>query len=168
MARTIPRAAQPEGNAKSDSAEGLSQPAPMSRRARRGHSSGMSRNNVPVKVFLADDSDLVRARVAAMLADSGMDVIGQAKSAAESIRGILASRPDAVVLDVQLRDGAGLQVLRAVREVAPSIAFIVFSNESADAYRRRYLAEGARRFLDKTSEFDQLVPALADAARHGS
>ena len=126
----------------------------------------MARRNVPVKVFLADDSPLVRGRVAAMLGDGGMNVVGQAETPQSSIHGILTSRPDVVVLDVQLEGGSGLQVLRAVREVAPSIAFIVFSNNAGCAYRQRYLGEGADRFLDKTTEFDQLVPAVADAYRH--
>ena len=56
--------------------------------------------------------------------------------------------------------------LAAVRQAAPGIAFVVFSNNASPAYRKRYLDEGASRFLDKTTEFDQLVPAVADACRH--
>jgi DNA-binding NarL/FixJ family response regulator len=126
----------------------------------------MVRSDTPVKVFLADDSPLVRGRVAAMLGDVGMNVVGQAETPQSSIHGILTSRPDVVVLDVQLEGGSGLQVLRAVREVAPSIGFVVFSNNAGCAYRKRYLDEGADRFLDKTTEFDQLVLAVADASRH--
>jgi DNA-binding NarL/FixJ family response regulator len=126
----------------------------------------MARRDIPVKVFLADDSPLVRGRVAAMLGDGGMNVVGQAETPQSSIHGILTSRPDVVVLDVQLEGGSGLQVLRAVREVAPSIAFIVFSNNAGGAYRQRYLGEGADRFLDKTTEFDQLVLAVTDVSRH--
>lgn len=138
----------------------------MLRRERRGHSNGMARKDVPVKVFLADDSALVRGRVAAMLGDSGINVVGEAETPQDSIHGILTLRPDVVVLDVQLEGGSGLEVLRAVREVAPSIAFIVFSNNAGCAYRKRYLGEGANRFFDKTTEFDQLVPAVADLSRH--
>jgi two-component system response regulator DesR len=127
----------------------------------------MVHRDIPVKVFLADDSPLVRGRVAAMLGDGGIDVVGQAETPQSSIHGILTTRPDVVVLDVQLEGGSGLQVLREVREVAPSISFVVFSNNAGDAYRKRYLGEGADRFLDKTTEFDQLVLAVTDASRHG-
>jgi DNA-binding NarL/FixJ family response regulator len=126
----------------------------------------MVRRDIPVKVFLADDSPLVRGRVAAMLDEGGMKVVGQAETPESSIHGILSARPDVVVLDVQLEGGSGLQVLRAVREVAPSIGFVVFSNNAGCAYRKRYLGEGADRFLDKTTEFDQLVLAVANASRH--
>lgn len=118
----------------------------------------------PVKVFLADDSSLIRARVAAMLVQCDMAVVGYGDTPQACIGGILASRPDVVVLDVQLEGGQGLEVLRAVRPAAPEIAFVVFSNNSAAAYRKRYLEAGAVCFLDKTAEFAQLAQAVANAA----
>lgn len=119
----------------------------------------------PIKVFLADASNLVRGRVAVMLAAAGMTIVGEAQTPQSSIVGILDSRPDVVVLDVHLAGGSGLEVLRSVREAAPQVGFVVFSNDAGPAYRKRYLAEGAQRFLDKTTEFDQLVHAVASASR---
>lgn len=124
----------------------------------------MPSSHVPVKVFLADDSALIRSRVAAMLGAPKVAIVGQAETPQASIDGILAARPDVVVLDVQLDGGTGLQVLRAVRQAAPRIAFVVFSNNSGPAYRKRYLGEGAVRFLDKATEFDQLPQAVATAS----
>jgi DNA-binding NarL/FixJ family response regulator len=126
----------------------------------------MPQSNVPVKVFLADDSAMIRERVAAMLSAKAMSIVGEAVSPQSSIQGILAVHPDVVVLDIQLEGGSGLEVLRAVRLAEPDIAFVVFSNNSGAAYRKRYLAEGACRFLDKTTEFDQLVPAIQTASQH--
>ena len=125
----------------------------------------MTANLDPVKVFLADDSAMIRERVAALLAARDMAVVGEAETPEGCIDGILDARPDVVVLDVQLEGGTGLQVLRAVRAVDPAIAFIVFSNNAADCYRKRYLHEGAQRFLDKTSEFDQLATVVERAVR---
>jgi DNA-binding NarL/FixJ family response regulator len=65
---------------------------------------------------------------------------------------------------VQLEGGTGLEVLKAIRRADPSVAFVVLSNNSAPAYRKRYLAEGASRFLDKSTEFGGLAQAVADAA----
>ncbi len=118
----------------------------------------------PVKVFIAEDSALIRERVAALLADRDMDVVGHAQTPRDSIAGILAAQPDVVVLDVQLEGGCGLEVLRAVRGADPRVAFVVFSNKAAPAYRQRYLREGAERFLDKTAEFDQLAGAVEHAS----
>jgi len=128
-------------------------------------SSVMPQRNDSVKVFLADDSAMIRDRVAAMLVARAMDIVGQAETPQASIDGILAAHPDVVVLDVQLEGGSGLEVLRAVRQVDPRIAFVVFSNNAGPAYRKRYLGEGAQRFLDKTTEFDQLVVAVENASK---
>ena len=97
-----------------------------------------------------------------------MAIVGQAETPQGSIDGILATVPDVVVLDVQLEGGSGLQVLRAVRQAAPEIAFVVFSNNAGPAYRKRYLREGAVRFLDKSTEFDQLARAVAKASQHAA
>lgn len=120
----------------------------------------MTASEVPVKVFLADDSAMIRDRVAEMLAARAMNIVGEAETPAASIEGIMAAHPDVVVLDVQLAGGTGLEVLRAVRAADPGIAFVVFSNNAGPAYRKRYLGEGARQFLDKTIEFDQLIAAV--------
>lgn len=127
-------------------------------------STSMPQRTSPTKVFLADDSALIRNRVAAMLAGGQIDVVGQAETPRACIDGILATRPDVVVLDVQLDGGQGLEVLKAVHPAVPRIAFVVFSNNSGPAYRKRYLDAGAVRFLDKSSEFDQLPGAVAAAA----
>ncbi|MGV3571154.1 MAG: response regulator [Ramlibacter sp.] len=120
-------------------------------------------SSATVTVFLADDSPAIRQRVSALLGAASIEVVGQAATPQDCIAGILAARPDVVVLDVQLEGGTGLQVLKAVRDVATDVAFVVFSNNSAAAYRKRYLGEGATTFLDKSAEFDRLATAVAAA-----
>ena len=117
----------------------------------------------PIKVFLADDSLLICDRISALLSAAGMTVVGRAASPQACFDGILAGRPDVVVLDVQLLGGAGLEVMRTVRLAAPEVAFVVFSNNSGPAYRRRYLAEGALQFVDKSTQFGELAQAVARA-----
>jgi two-component system response regulator DesR len=121
--------------------------------------------NGSLKVFLADDSRQIRDRVNALLGAAAIDVVGEAATPETCIAGILDSHPDVVVLDVQLEGGSGLQVLKAVRLADPRVAFVVFSNNSAPAYRKRYLGEGAASFLDKSTEFDQLARAVESAGR---
>jgi DNA-binding NarL/FixJ family response regulator len=125
----------------------------------------MTLTSTPIKVFLADDSTMICERVAAMLVKGGMVVVGQAGAPETCIEGIVRSRPNVVVLDVQLLGGTGLQVLRQVRAADPNIAFVVFTNNAGPAYRKRYSLEGADRFLDKSSEFEQLVDAVKRASR---
>lgn len=129
---------------------------------RRGlcDSTGMQPGNPAPRVFIADDSALIRDRVAAMLGECACTVTGFGATPQACIAGILAQRPDVVVLDVQLDGGTGLEVLQAVRALLPSVAFIVFSNSSGPAYRKRYLAQGALGFLDKSEDFERLPHAV--------
>lgn len=127
-------------------------------------SSGMQHTASPTRVFLADDSALSRSRVAAMLLNQGMEIAGQADTPETAVSGILAVRPDVVVLDVQFEKGTGMQVLRAVLKTTREIPFIVLSNHAEPAYRARYLAAGAACFLDKHTEFYQLATRVNAAA----
>jgi DNA-binding NarL/FixJ family response regulator len=115
-----------------------------------------------VKVFLADDSGPLRMRIASLLGET-VTVVGEGETPRECIDGILATHPDVVVLDVQLEGGQGMEVLRAVRASDPHVAFVVFSNNSNPVYRKRYLGAGAMRFLDKSTESEQLVAAVTAA-----
>ena len=145
-------------------AEVLFQRRPMAAQAAGCDSHSMQTSSAPLKVFIAEDSAPIRDRVAAMLAARAMDVVGHAPTPQGSIDGIRAARPDVVVLDVQLEGGTGLEVLRALRGGTQEVAFVVFSNNVQSAYRKRYLSEGARRFLDKSTEFDQLAAAVEHAS----
>ena len=117
-----------------------------------------------IRVFLAEDSPLIRTRIEALFEGSSLCIVGHATTPAACIDAILATRPDAVVLDVQLEGGSGLDVLKAIRSAAPDVRFIVFSNNSGPAWRKRYLAAGAEQFLDKSTEFRQLAQAVAGLA----
>jgi two-component system response regulator DesR len=122
--------------------------------------------SAPARVFLADDSGPIRSRVAALLGVHPIVVVGEAATPQACIAGILASRPQVVVLDIQLEGGTGLEVLRSVRQTAPEIAFVVFSNNAGPAYRQRYRVAGAFAFLDKSCDFEDLPRAIAQARAH--
>ena len=116
------------------------------------------------KVFIVEDSPIIRERLLALLGSiEGAAAIGQASRAGEAIDGILALQPDAVVLDLKLADGSGFDVLRAVHERAPGIELYMLSNFAAEPYRRL----GARDFFDKSNEFQRVREVLAArAAQH--
>lgn len=132
----------------------------MAAKASGRDSQGMVQPHAPIQVFLVDDSAPIRQRVGQMLSDQGMVIVGEAETPQSAIEGILATHPDIVLLDIQLHGGTGLEVLRAVRVQAPQIPFIVLSNIAGVAYRKLYRMEGAAHFLDKSADFEQLVPVI--------
>ena len=108
-----------------------------------------------------EDSPLLRSRLEAMISSiPGAQAVAHADGADEAIREILATRPDAVVLDIHLKQGNGFDILRAVAKAAPQIAFYVFTNYPLEGYRQSAERLGARGFFDKSQEFDRLRDAL--------
>lgn len=138
--------------------DGPFQPPPMARAAPPRHTAGM-------QVFIVEDSPIVRERLVDML-DSipGASVVGEASRADAAIREILAARPDVVVLDLNLAEGSGFDVLRAVHHQAPEIDFYMLSNFAAYPYRQLAERLGARDFFDKSKEFERVRDIIAQRA----
>jgi len=113
-------------------------------------------------IFIVDDLPSMRARLRELVDDiDGIEVVGEAGSPAEAIAGIRRTHPDYVLLDYQLVDGTGVDVLRAVHPDAPDIAFIVLTNHATAQHRRACLDAGARFFFDKSTEFGLLRKTIA-------
>ena len=115
-----------------------------------------------IRVFLVEDSAAIRERICSLLAGlDGVDLAGEATIAAAAISGILDTHPDAVLLDLHLAQGSGIDVLRTVHPQAPGIVFIVVTNLTNSQYRETCIAAGASHFIDKSTEMDHLSPLLA-------
>ena len=114
-------------------------------------------------VFVVEDSQSIRLRLVDMLnAIQGVSVVGEAESAANAVSGIMQTRPDAVVLDIHLAGGSGIDVLREVHPRAPGIVFIILTNHADPQYRRVCMQAGASHFLDKSAEFKRVGELIAD------
>src|SRR5439155_1028959 len=88
-----------------------------------------SSRDVQMRVFLVDDSTLVRVRLAAMLQDMWeVDNVVEAGTVAEALRLMPESKPDVVVVDMRLPDGDGLDVLRAAKQLEPPPTVVVLTN----------------------------------------
>jgi DNA-binding NarL/FixJ family response regulator len=125
-----------------------------------------------MNVFVVEDAPEVRKRLVAMLrAVPGVAVVGEAESVRGAVDGALATATDVMLLDLQLADGSGLDVLAAVKPQRPQLYVIVLSNfANAQQYRDASLAAGADVVLDKTKEFGRLREILRgrlDAERPG-
>lgn len=119
------------------------------------------------EIYLVEDSTPVRERLAAMLTDiPGTHVIGHAGGAREAVRDILEKHPDMVLCDLNLKQGTGFEVLRALREHAPQIDCYMLSNFSTGPYRRLAAELGARGFFDKSNELDRVRDLVAKRAAY--
>lgn len=115
-----------------------------------------------MKVFIVDDSKVVVERLADLLEGiAGVQVIGQAGNAVEAIQSIRETNPDAVILDLQMPGGSGLDVLRAIRSDRPGLHVLICTNYPYPQFREECLSAGADYFLDKSAEFEK-IPAIFD------
>lgn len=111
----------------------------------------------PLMVFLVEDSLAIRARLAATIrAISGAELVGEAGTVGAAIDGIRSTHPSAVILDLQLEDGNGLDVLKAVHPSQPALHVAVLTNYATDQHRRACIDAGAEYFLDKSSDFPRI------------
>ncbi|HYD82407.1 MAG TPA: response regulator, partial [Opitutus sp.] len=104
----------------------------------------------PLRVFLVEDSVVIRQRISEALAQlGGIEIVGSADAEDEAVRALREIHCDVVVLDLQLRQGNGLGVLKTMR-AAPGAArplYIVFTNYDFPHYRAKSAALGADHFF---------------------
>ena len=109
------------------------------------------------RVFLVEDSVIIRDRLLQLLGGlHGVEVVGSADNAAEALDGIAQAAPDVVVLDIKLKAGSGIQVLKRIKQSLPGVKVVMLTNYATSEYRRACLEAGAEYFLDKTNEFESL------------
>lgn len=114
-----------------------------------------------MNVFIVEDSPLMYARIAqAVKAIDGLLVSGAASDAEGALAAIRDSSPDALIVDIQLREGSGLDVLKQIKSERPEIKTLVLSNSATLPYQQAAAAAGADYFLDKSTEFGQLAGIL--------
>ena len=120
-----------------------------------------------MRVFIADDSEVVVERLADLLQEiPGVQLVGRANDGSQAIRSIGEMNPDAVILDLQMPGSSGLEVLRAVRRTHPSLCVLICTNFPYPQYRKECIAAGANFFLDKSAEFERIPAIFRDLMAH--
>ncbi len=112
-----------------------------------------------LRVLIIEDSAIIRARLAESLAEiPNVQVIGQVETEAEALVMMRQSQWDVAVLDLQLKQGTGLGLLKALPPGVrpPNTRIIVFTNYAFPQYRDRSLLLGADYFFDKAREFHRV------------
>jgi DNA-binding NarL/FixJ family response regulator len=119
-----------------------------------------------LRVVLIEDSPIIRERLIESLTATGrIKVVGQADSERGAVAALAGGNWDAVILDLQLEQGTGLGVLKALGPVRPAGAkVIVLTNYAIPQYRDRSLALGADYFFDKSREYDRVRNVLEELA----
>lgn len=115
--------------------------------------------------MLVEDSLPVRRRLREILDDiDRFRIVGEFDTAQDAITAMGSAPPDVLLLDIKLRVGNGIEVLRHVRKHASQSKVIIFSQHDDVGYREQFEQAGAQYFFNKTHETGQLVATLTELA----
>jgi DNA-binding NarL/FixJ family response regulator len=117
---------------------------------------------VPAPVMITEDSAILRERLGELISECpGLEVVGPAATAAEAWALFLQRRPSAVLLDIKLRDGNGIELLRRIKLADPDCVVVVLTNYREPEFEQECRRHGADFFLSKSNEFDTAVGLLS-------
>jgi DNA-binding NarL/FixJ family response regulator len=114
-----------------------------------------------MRILIADDNQMIRRGIAAILAnDQSLIVCGEAADAEETLQKACDLRPDVVLLDVSMPGTNGLETARLLRQRVPDSKVLIISQHDADQLLPRSLEVGAVGCVDKVRLAADLLPAL--------
>ncbi len=121
------------------------------------------------KVLLADDHALVREGVRRLLEDTGeIRVVGEAGDGREALRLAQKLDPDVAIVDLSMPGLDGIELTRAFAQDMPKVKVIVLTMHANQEYAVRVLQAGARGFIGKGADGNELTAAVLKVARGGT
>ena len=121
----------------------------------------------PLKAFIVEDSPVIRENLIAALEElAPVRVVGTAEDEPGAVTWLVNTEHacDLVIIDIFLKRGSGLGVLRAVSHLDKPMSLVVLSNYATPDMRRKCLELGASRVFDKSNEIDALIDYCARLA----
>jgi len=119
-----------------------------------------------MKVFIADDSKVLRERLIEMLAElPDIEIIGQAQDVTGACTSIKKLNPDVVILDIRMPGGSGIDVLQEIKKDKQAPMVIILTNYPYPQYRKKCLGLGADYFFDKSTEFEKVTELFKQLRR---
>jgi len=112
-------------------------------------------------ILIVEDNKLVCDRLMHMLtAISGVAMLDPATSFASAKQALATVKADWVILDIQLPDGNGIDLIPVIKAANPQATVVMLTNHAFSAHRKRSMDAGADYFLDKSTEFCRLAEIL--------
>jgi DNA-binding NarL/FixJ family response regulator len=113
------------------------------------------------RIFVVDDHPLVRDGLALLIgSERDLQVSGSAGSMHEALQQIAQAPPDVMVVDLSLKDGLGLELIKTLKERHPQIRILVVSAYEEDKYAERALRNGALGYVNKQECEEKLLQAI--------
>jgi len=114
-----------------------------------------------IRVLIVDDIAETRENIKRLLQfDLKIEIVGSARSGHEAIELSQQTRPDVVIMDINMPDMDGITATEAIRRKVPHAQVVILSVQSDPGYMRRAMLAGARDFIAKPPSIDELTTAI--------
>ncbi len=120
------------------------------------------------RVLAVDDSLLMHKAISSSLRDTEFELVGQGKNGLEALSLFKELHPDIVLMDIVMPELSGKEALKNILAFDPTARVIMISSLGTDDAVTECLQTGARRFIQKPFESDQLLNAMRSVLRHPS
>lgn len=115
----------------------------------------------PHRVFIVDDHPILREALTTLIgAEDDFKVCGESDDAVKALDAIVKAKPDLAVVDITLKDGSGIELIKNARAVLPDLAVLVLSMHDEALYAERALRAGARGYVMKRDTTKRLLEAM--------
>lgn len=123
----------------------------------------MSRKDTkkPARILIVDDHPAVREALAFRIGrQRDLEVCGEAAGMSDALRLLADTQPDAAVIDISLKNGNGLDLIKRIKDRNDRVAILVWSMHGESLYAERALRAGALGYISKDQATDQIVEAI--------
>ncbi|QEH32274.1 Oxygen regulatory protein NreC [Aquisphaera giovannonii] len=118
------------------------------------------------RVLIVDDHPAVREALALRIGrQSDLTVCGEADDTTEALRLLEEAKPDVAVVDISLRTGNGIDLIKRIRDRNDAVRIVVWSMHPEALYAERALRAGALGYVNKDQATDVIVEAIRRARR---
>ena len=116
-----------------------------------------------LSILIVDDSEIIRSRLVDMLSEiQDIGVVKQTENLEQAASSLDQSYPDVIILDLQLPDGNGLELLDIIKRLGLNPIIIVLTNYPYPQYRKKCVNLGIKYFFDKSKEFKLVYELLKE------
>ena len=113
------------------------------------------------KIIIVDDHPLVRSGLRRLIeTEPDFSVCGEAATIRETLKSIAKVTPDLAIIDLSLADGNGLDLIKHIHAIRPSIKVLVSSMHDEDMFAERALRAGAHGYINKQETGDEVILAM--------
>jgi len=124
-------------------------------------------NPAPVRILIADDHEIVREGLRAMIQrQPGWEVCGDVSTGREVVAQAPALNPDIIVMDIGMPELNGLDATRQIKRALPNTEVLIFTANETEEIVRNVFKAGAKAYLLKSDANQHLVPAIEALCKH--